>query len=218
MDGILTSLQTAYNLFFPLSEDLPMKETLPFGASELKMHLGLDVEAPEVPEKIQQALEKPCPFWPNQRIKETHLLCLIPQDVTLGALKNIAIAKLHNSSVTESNSPFLNSATGTAKHPYWILITKKNIPNTQNLCFDKQKEIASKHNYEIPTLLEAAVAVLAAKFLDNATIYGKQGEFTRCDEQFNRAPVAIGSDAFTVFSVCVNEFIMSNGVSGVIRG
>jgi hypothetical protein len=162
-----------FSYFFPKEKDV-MKETPPFGSFEWKTHLNLDVESPEVPKSLQLHLE-------------THILCLVPNNLTLGQLYELTGCR--------SNSPFLRNSTDFSRTPYWILIPKKTVPITKGLPFKDQERIIRDLGYHVPKMLEAAIAVLSAKFLGEFSIYRLPGQFTRCQEEEINWPIAIGSDA-----------------------
>ena len=54
---------------------------VPFGKAEWEKYIGIVGEEPPLPSDIEEILNDPCPFWPNKKVHETHVLCLIPQTV-----------------------------------------------------------------------------------------------------------------------------------------
>lgn len=57
-------------------------EALAFGPEKWKKHFGVDVgEVPPIPVNMYQILNSSCPFWPEKKVGETHLLALIPLTV-----------------------------------------------------------------------------------------------------------------------------------------
>ena len=200
-----------------------MVEMPPFGANELKVHFGVDIKAPAVPEHIQKAMEDPCPSFPGKLKKETHLLCLVPDRETLEKL----------------NVPFLNKdmelykAVFPKQAPYWILITKEVMPySTTSLSFDRQIERISKLGYDAPYLVEVAIAVIAAKIVGDFYIFphtllliNEEPNFTLCHEECEEqggwfsigdsGHITVGSSHRDV-SVKTTYGIY-NGTAGVIR-
>lgn len=194
-----------------------MIELPPFGANELKLHFGLDVEAPPVPDYIQDAWEKPCPCWHGKLIKETNLMCLIPDLQTLERL----FSSLDCKSIFKEYK-----ATFPKPGPYWILITKESIPGTRFASFERQKEKIVECGYDAPYLIEVAMAVLAANKVGNVHIFPGDGlttiyesNFTICHEVydgiFSSDHIAAGSYSRDI-SVKENASGWS-GVAGVIR-
>jgi len=47
---------------------------------------------PPLPQNIHEILHNPCPFWPEKKVKDTHLLVLIPKTVN-GQLLTLANLK-----------------------------------------------------------------------------------------------------------------------------
>lgn len=185
-----------------------MQVTPLFGPTEWQ-ELGVELRStPEIPEEINNYLDTACPFWNDKLVKETHFLCLIPDTLTL--------SKLYELMGFNSNSPYLAEAVDHAEMPYWILITKKTIPDTRGQSFDNQKNLISNYNYRIPSTLEAGIAVVCAK-LNDVLIYPHAGEFTRCQTQNSQAPISIGSDRAVPFSITSNDWNAPNGVAGIYK-
>jgi hypothetical protein len=201
-----------------------MVEMPPFGANDWKVHFGVDIKAPAVPEHIQKEMEEPCPSFPGKLKKETHLLCLVPDRETLEKL----------------NVPFLNEymerykAVFPKQAPYWILITKEVMPSsTRSLRFDRQIERISKLGYDAPYLVEVAVAVIAAKIVGDFYIFPLMSltticepNFTLCHEECEESGgwfssdrsghITVGSSHREV-SIKRTYGISSNGMAGVVR-
>ena len=194
---------------FFATEDKTMEEIPIFGADEWRTYLKLDVDAPEIPKRIQELLPVNCPFWPDKLIKETHFLCLTP--------KNINLEKLYELTGLKSSSPIFKEVNDVIMETHWILITKKPIPGSESLPFKEKNNLVLKNGYEIPSILEAAVAIVSAKFLNNTILYPKVRQFTVCKEMYNECPLAIGSDSNVPFSIYTNDWQEINGVAGVIR-
>jgi hypothetical protein len=194
---------------FPSSADI-MVEMPRFGANELKVHLGLDVESPEIPENILKALEEPCPNHAGKLKKETHLLCLAPDIETLQQL---------NSSPDLKSRLDRYKAISPKAGPYWFLITKAIIPSTE-YSFDLQKQLLSKQGYDAPYLIEAAVASYAAQAVGNFKIFHGEYNYTKCYETFDQllgsGHIAVGGESH--FEITVNNSVANtNGIAGVIR-
>lgn len=197
-----------FNIFTSNEVEDIMQATPSFGPTDWQK-LGVELKStPEIPEEISHYLETACPFWNNKLVKETHFLCLVPDTVTL--------SKLYELMGFNSNSPYLSEANDYAENPYWILITKKAIPDTRGQSFDNQKSLISNYNYKIPSPLEAGIAVVCTK-LNGVSIYSRAGEFTRCQTGQDQAPISIGSDGRAPFSITSNDWNAPNGVAGVYK-
>ncbi len=179
-----------------------MKEPLHFGAQEWKKHFGIEVTEPMIPSTIKEILENKCPFWPDKHIKESHFLCLIPNDLTLQKLCELTQCLSRSSLSTETTDL------------HWILITRKIIPTTSEQSFSTVEKIVSERGYKIPTLLEAATAVLAAKSLQVA-LFPSREDFTACQEKYNGTHVLVGYDSIAPCSIYVNNLGDIAGAAGV---
>jgi hypothetical protein len=187
-----------------------MIEMPSFGANEWKVHFGLDVESPEIPQHILSALEEPCPNWPRKKKKETHLLCLAPAISTLEKLN-------HSPDLKEDLDDY--KATSPKPGPYWFLMTKEIIPGTK-YSFELQKKLLSPQGYDAPYLTEVAVASFAAQLMGKFKIFHGEGNHTLCyetsDELFNSGHIAVGSDSHFEVTIC-SHGSFTNGIAGVIR-
>ena len=53
-----------------------------FGPKEWYTYFGARLKnVPRLPSNMTEILNASCPFWPNKKVHETHVLCLIPQTV-----------------------------------------------------------------------------------------------------------------------------------------
>lgn len=52
-----------------------------FGKEEWMKFLGDPGNVPPLPDNIHEELQRPCPFWPNKKVEQTHRLVLIPKTV-----------------------------------------------------------------------------------------------------------------------------------------
>ena len=207
VNNFVGSIVAAFSSMF--SEEEVMREIPPFGALEWRTHGGLEVEAPEIPESLLSKLDLPCNFWPGKLIKETHMLCLIPNDMDLERLWE-CVGKAHHHSYSKS-------VLSSGDKAYWILITKKPIPNTERRVFAEQEELIQQSKYEAPIVLEAAIAILAAKFLGNVSLFAKHNQLTKCRESVEDRPLVVQADSNIHFGVS-RDLYQFNGLAGVIRG
>ncbi len=183
-----------------------MKETPRFGAQEWKQHFGVDVEEPGLPPSIQGLLKQRCPFWPEKRISETHLLCLVPKDLTL--------QKIYEGAQCHLSSSFMEFSQSKNQETYWILITKEIIPATVDQSFDEVKKIVSKQEgYRIPFLREAVIAVIAAQSL-KIELFPTKLQFTTSQEVYNGTHPLVGYGS-SVPSIYVNNVGDFAGAAGV---
>ena len=55
--------------------------SIAFGKAEWWKYFGYIGVEPPLPINIEEILNEPCSFWPGKKVKETHLLVLIPNTV-----------------------------------------------------------------------------------------------------------------------------------------
>lgn len=193
----------------------PMGMVKPFGADEWEHFFDLAIQdSPDVPEKLRLALDCPCPFWPGKLLKETHLLCLVPKELTSAKLWELATAERGGGRAP----PSLMKDVYVPNESYWILITKQVLPGTRYKSFAMQKAELSRYKYQVPTMLEAEIAILSmSSFSKDLAIYPGRGGFTRCQEQVNGWPVAIGSDSSVPLAIDQNDCNCPSGVAAVFK-
>ena len=209
-------LSSVLSDFFYTVDDDSMTEISYFGKTEWKNHFNINVDAPRISEEIQLALEKPCPFWANKKIKETHILFLVPQDISLDTFLTPPFFNSNPSMIKYSLSGL--KIAPDYKHPYWALMTKKTIPNSSSNTFENQKAIAKQYGYEIPKTIEAIACILSAKLLGNISIFCNTGEQTRCEEEIDSSHIIIGGgSSSSFFSIALNDWNEVNGVAGIVR-
>ncbi len=208
--NLLTYGKNIFNSMIYSSENLIMRETSSFGSLEWSKYFGINVDSPNLSDSLSLYGNNPCPFWPGRFVKETHFLCLIPEGID---------AEVLWSKLAKQRLPIFmaNSSLGTEK-AYWIWITKETLPDSRSKSFDEQKREAVLHHYQIPTVLEAVIAVLALKHSANLSVYPSRGRYTRCQEEIDGWPLAVGSDPDQFFGVMQNDWNCRNGVAGVFKG
>lgn len=151
-------------------QDDTFKETSVFGASQWKEHADLDVEAVEPPKSLLQVADNPSPLFHGFKIKQTHILCCIP--------KGLSVEKLYgvfgkNTSSLDEEYKEVNPKT------YWCWVAKKpalvSLPE-----FNFQEQRLKEVEHEAPFLLEVAVAIYAARKLNDLILFPDQDQATRC--------------------------------------
>ena len=128
---------------------------------------------PPLPKNIEEILNEPCSFWPSKKVKETHLLVLIPNTVngkpfTLNYLGEL-IQKPRYGRATKYRIyiSFAKEAVGDKSYPsHWVLMTRGIISDSGNKGYSKGCELIANHRkktglpYESPHLLEATTSIL----------------------------------------------------------
>ena len=180
-----------------------------FGAEEWSRYFGEVGVAPPLPQRIVSTLSSPCPFWPGEIVKDTHLLVLIPATVAGSAFSFNLLGELirhpksggcptrydcYDSDVKEvlgAQSPGRSC---------WVLMTRDVITGSRNKDYAAQKALVAAHAkrtglpYELPSALEAATAILSHHVCSGERLYADHPwTYTRCQELVdNQYPVIVG--------------------------
>ncbi len=206
----MSVINSCYNyvcsFFVPESEQVDldlMQEVPPFGAAGWSQHLGLSMTHKPLPFDLQKLLDSDCPFWPGKKVKESHFAILVPAGI-VGALAEKRYSTHFNSNCSEVTDS------------YWILIAKQVVPGTEHMPFAEQTK-AIGDNYSPPSVVEATLAVLAAKFSDQKALYkNMQPKFTKCSDKDGLYYLVVSADPYTNVSVS-RDLPERSGLTGVIR-
>jgi len=203
--GFSEMLSGIYNTWM---QDDAFRETSRFGAAQWKEYAGLDIEATEPPESLVQAADNPSPFFPGHTIKQTHILCCIPKDLSVEKLYEIFGKK--TSSLDDEYKE---------KNPktYWCWVAKKpalgSLPE-----FAVQEQLLKEKGHEAPFHLEVAVAIYAVHNLNGSILFPDQDHATNC-RKGSTAPESVtilGGDS-TKFVCGYAAGWRSPGIASVIR-
>jgi len=181
---------------------------LAFGGAEWGKYFGEVGEEPPLPPHVEEILKSPCPFWPEKRVEDTHMLVLIPQYVNGKLFHLNALSELVRNPRTGYKTQYdyyddiVQSELGEKSFAsHWVLMTQDVIPDSRNKVWGEQKTLVQKYakqstaSYELPTALEAATAILTKHVKAGVRLYPHEPRsYTRCQEGViqNRWPVAIG--------------------------
>ncbi|MGI9297933.1 MAG: hypothetical protein ACR2QC_08550, partial [Gammaproteobacteria bacterium] len=177
-----------------------------FGSQDWKKYFGNVGEVPPLPSNIGGILRSPCPFWPDKRVGETHILTLIPKTVnrkpfTLNGLQEL-IQNPREKTATDFfyYSRLVQQELGDAEveKTYWVLMTTDVIPDSRSKTYEEQKQLVKQkkaEGYELPSALEAAASILMCYFKTDEYTY--ESTYTRCRETVTESqfPVIIGGFA-----------------------
>ena len=198
-----------------------------FGEAEWKQYFGDVGSAPDLPSDIATILDGPCPFWPDQLVKDTHLLVLIPAAVggvpfTLNLLGELIQHPSHGGHKTEYRyyNERVKAQIGAASPPrsYWVLMTHDVLPGSRGARYADQKKFvagyASREGvpYALPSVLEAATAILMHHARAGERLFGDHPRtYTRCQEVvYGRDPAVVGgfesSGPFVLLSSDAHDF------------
>lgn len=182
---------------------------LAFGRRLWTQCIGDTGAEPSLPRKINELLNRECHFWPGKKIRETHMLVLIPKTIEGNP---VTVRYLNDSNLTskDDRNPSVLVTTEisqivdpiTVDHSRWVLITKEIVPDTVEKDYDEQArqiQMAAEKTglpYSIPSILEATTCIFSD--LINPTdpnyyLFGGLGnyKFTRC-ESVNSYDLHIG--------------------------
>ena len=177
-------------------------------------YFGKVDEEPPLPDGLEAIMDSPCPFWDRKKVRDTHLLVLIPghvagQPLTLDYLGELIQQPQEGygtkysdywSAVRESIG---RQASG---GPYWVLMTRDVLPGSRNQYYEDQCALVARHQgYTVPGALEAAVVMLLHYVRSGERLYSDNPwTYTRCRDMsmYGYLP-AVGG--FSSGGLCVNH-------------
>ena len=144
-----------------------------FGKADWEKYFGKVELEPPLPPNIEEVLNVPCSFWPNKKVKETHLLVLIPNTVngkpfTLNHLEElIQKPKSGHSTKYRFYNRYAKAAVGGKSYPsHWVLMTRDIISGSRGKSYRDCCYMVDNHSkktgisYESPSVLEATTSIL----------------------------------------------------------
>ena len=109
-----------------------------FGEEEWEIYFGDVGVEPPLPANIEEILNEPCSFWPDKKVKETHLLVLIPNTVNGKPFTMNCLGELIRKPKSEHSTRYrfycngANEAVGDKSYPsHWVLMTRDIIPGSR---------------------------------------------------------------------------------------
>jgi hypothetical protein len=184
------------------------------GEAEWKYYFGDVGSAPDLPSDMATILDSPCPFWPDQLVKDTHLLVLIPATVggvpftlnQLGELIKHPSNGGHSTNYRHYND-LVKAQIGEESPPrsYWLLMTRDVLPGSRNKTHRAQQEMVASYasqGYALPRGLEAATAILMHHVREGEQLFGDDPwTYTRCQEVVHGSPSVVGGFGSSGLSV-----------------
>ena len=161
---------------------------------------------------IDLVLNSSCPFWPGSKVKDTHLLVLVPKMVSgrpftlnfLGELiKNPNMRGYGAKYRTYGSAVQRELGGGSPNRSYWVLMTRDVLPGSRGMSHEDHEELVSAHvqrtdlPYGMPRTLEAATAILLHYAHTGKRLYTDNPHtYTRCRERVysypGEYPVVVG--------------------------
>ncbi len=208
------SAQTPPPAVVPVKAPPPPQAALPsiaFGKAEWAKYFGDVGVEPPLPADINAILQSSCPYWPQKKVQETHLLVLVPQTVngrplTLKTLGELIPRPLEGTPA--SYAIFSLGYEAPAAKSHWVLMTRGIVVGSGKKYSDQQAFIKSKASYEVPTVLDATVAILMEHVRTGIKLYGDSPKtFTQCQEKDNTDHhLLVGSFGARGLNVFENNF------------
>ncbi len=212
----------------PVKAPSPSQTALPsiaFSKAEWAKYFGDVGIEPPLPIDIQAILRSPCPFWPDKKVEETHILVLIPQTVNGKPLSLKSLGELIQNPKQGNKTQYRffypgeykPDTPGEASH--WVLMTKDVIPGSRAQSYAKQQELVGKaRSYQVPKVLEATASILMEHVRSgNRLCSDKPYTYTRCQEKYDKDwQLVVGG--FSAAGLCVSRYdggIEFNGVVGL---
>jgi hypothetical protein len=209
----------------------------PFGASAWQQYYGEVGSAPDLPSDIDDILDRACPFWSGRKIRDTHLLVLIPATVdgvpfTLNLLKELVENPKSGGHRGQYNyyDRLVQAQLGAASPAasYWLLMTRDVLPKSRSKTYADQKKLVADHArrtgmpYELPKALEAATAILTHHVGNGERLYSDSPwTVASCQESISyrsgEYPAVVGgfaSSGLDVYDVGISPDNDSRGVAG----
>jgi hypothetical protein len=218
-------------------EDVRLLALKTLGEVEWKHYFGEVGPAPDLPISMTAILDSTCPFWPGKKVRDTHLLVLIPakvngQPFSLNLLSDLI--QHPNNGGHKARYSYYNShvqAQIGAESPsvsYWLLMTRDVLPGSRNKTYADHKKIVAAHAsrsslpYELPKALEAATTILTHHVRNGERLYSNSPwTVASCQELISyrsgEYPVVIGGFApsgLDVYDVGISPDNESRGVAG----
>ena len=139
---------------------------LVFGGAQWIVYFGDVGTEPPPPPDIEAILQSDCPFWPGKKVKDSHMLLLVPGKVNGIPLsvkmfeELLKAPKKGNTAKYDKNwhVPGIYAEESPASS-YWILVTRDVIPETRGKSYSFQKGFVEEKGYQVPGILEAILAM-----------------------------------------------------------
>ena len=180
------------------------------GKEEWERYFGAVGSEPQLPSDISEIMDSACPFWPGNKVRDTHMLVLIPDQVAGNPLTLDYFGELVKSPqggghktqyrgawYAEIVSPAIGSKVSDSS--YWVLMTRDVLPGSRWKSYQDQCALVADHakrtglSYEVPGALESAVVMLLHYVRSGERLYSDNPwTYTRCRENVGGHQLAVG--------------------------
>jgi hypothetical protein len=169
-----------------------------FGAKEWYTYFRAHLRnVPRLPSHIAEILNSPCPFWPDKKVHETHVLVLVPQTVNGKPLTLRTLGELVKKPSQGNATKYRGFSIGQyqdqpAPVSRWVLMTRDVIEGSRKKSYKDliahlaqrchEKQVA----YEVPRTLDATVCIFMEYVRSMTQIYSQSPfTYTRCQEKYD---------------------------------
>lgn len=182
-----------------------------FGKAKWKKYFGDIGEEPPLPPNIVEILTAPCPFDPDQKVFETHMLVLVPETVNGEPLTMNSLVELMQRP-REGHAMkcgYFDGDHGITRNSasHSVLMTKDCVPGTQGKSYAEQQNIVTilVPKYQVPALLGATVCILMEHVESGRFLFPHN---TRCQEknEYNQLSVGLSNFGLFVYDCCENDY------------
>ena len=208
-DDLQLLLQSAQGTRLPTSEVPSSVVASPvIDAAVWERYFGDVGVTPPLPDGLEALMDSPCPFWEGKRVKDTHLLALIPshvggQPLTLDYLGELIQSPKGGGHGTKYRYYWneIREAIGSQSpgRSYWVLMTRDVLPESRNKVYEDQRKLVAAHatrtgiSYEVPRALEAAVVMLLHHVRSGERLYSDSPwTYTRCRDRVQGDQLVVG--------------------------
>jgi hypothetical protein len=198
------------------------------GEVEWKHYFGEVEPAPDLPKDMATILDSACPIWPGKKIRDTHLLMLIPTTVDGAPFTLTLLGKLiqHLKNGGHKTKYRYYSSAVKAKfgrkspdRSYWLLMTRDVLEGSRGRAYSAQSALVARYTdgdgrlYEVPNALEAATAILMHHARTGEWLFGDNPRsYTRCQELVDgKYAVVVGGFESSGLYVFYDSYGYDNG-------
>ena len=171
---------------------------------------------PPLPANIEEILNEPCSFWLGKKVKETHILVLIPNRVngepfTLNYLGELVKDPMSGYATKYGYySDYTKEAIGDKSYPsHWVLMTRDVVLDSRGKGYSNGCGMIANHSsktgkfYELPYELDATAGILMHYVKTGDRLYSDTMRVFTYSRDVGKdgSPLAVG--AFDLDGLCV---------------
>ena len=190
-----------------------INNSLVIDAAVWEKHFGAVGEQPALPDDIEKILDSQCPFWPKCKVRDTHLLALIPARVAGEPLTLNYLGQLITGLQANHGKQYQFSSDRNLHHimhlnrdtSYWVLMTRYMLPEGYSKNYKDQWKLVnrrmhdSKLAYKLPHALELAILMVLYAQETGEDLYPHYN--ARCAEIDKLYPALEGNPGTKVLTV-----------------